>query len=122
MTKYRTIGTSADSAARIGRAIASPIRIRALQALRKGELCLCELSALFRLADSTVSKHMSLLGDVGLVQSRRDGRWTHYSLPENPTEEVASVLSLVDQMAAGDPVVREDAGRVGHLGCGPGCP
>jgi arsenate reductase/ArsR family transcriptional regulator len=91
-----------------------------LQALRQGELCLCELSALFRLADSTVSKHLSLLGDVGLVQSRRDGRWTHYSLPSEPTEEAAAMLGLVDRMSADDPVVQEDAKRMGGLACGPG--
>jgi hypothetical protein len=63
---------------------------------------------------------MSLLGDVGLVQSRREGRWTHYSLPTSPTGEVAAVLELVHRMAADDPLVQEDAARVGGLCCGPG--
>jgi ArsR family transcriptional regulator len=117
VTKYRTIGTGADSLARLGRAIASPIRVRALQALKQGELCLCQLSALFRLADSTASKHMSLLGDVGLVQSRRDGRWTHYSLPDRPAAEVAAVLDLVDRMSTDDPAVLDDARRVRALAC-----
>jgi DNA-binding transcriptional ArsR family regulator len=119
VTKYRILEASTDSMARLGRALASPIRIRALQALKRGELCLCEISALFGLADSTASKHMSLLGDVGLVQSRREGRWTHYSLPDRPTPEVAEVLELVDRMAAADPVVKDDAGRIGGLCCGP---
>jgi DNA-binding transcriptional ArsR family regulator len=113
------VGAGADSLARLGRAISSPIRVRALQALKAGDLCLCEISALFGLADSTASKHMSLLGDVGLVQSRREGRWTYYAHPAAPGEEVAAVLELVDRMAADDPVVRDDAARIGTLCCGP---
>lgn len=119
MTKYRTTETTAQSVARLGRAIANPIRVRALQALRESELCLCEISELFGLADSTASRHMSLLADVGLVSTRRDGRWTHYSLPHEPTDQVAAVLALVDRAVADDAVVREDARRIRGLCCGP---
>jgi DNA-binding transcriptional ArsR family regulator len=75
------------------------------------------LIALFRFAPSTVSKHMSLLAEAGLVQSRRDGRWTYFSLPENSVEPVAAALNLVDLMAGGDPVVAEDRGKLPELAC-----
>ena len=52
---------------RTGKALGDPQRVRALAALRGGELCLCRLIALLRLAPSTVSKHMSLLIQAGLV-------------------------------------------------------
>jgi DNA-binding transcriptional ArsR family regulator len=117
MTKYRPIGAGVDGLARIGQALASPVRIRALQALRTGELCLCELTDLFGMAPSTLSKHMSLLLDAGLVQSRRDGKWTHYALPGNPEEAVAEALGLVELLASRDPMTREDAGRIAQVAC-----
>jgi ArsR family transcriptional regulator len=107
------MGTGTSLLTRYAKAIASPVRIRALHALKKGELGLCQLSALFGMADSTVCTHMSVLRDVGLVQSRRDGRSTHYSLPAERTAGVAAVLELVD-MSANDPLVREDAARIGE--------
>jgi len=117
MANYRTIQASIDSLARIGKAISSPVRIRALQALKGRELCVCELMELFRFAPSTMSKHMSLLADAGLVQSRREGKWTYYSLPEKPENSAAVALSLVDSMAKADPVVAEDMGKLLELAC-----
>ena len=102
---------------RIGKALASPIRVRALEALRQRELCLCELVELFGTAPSTMSKHMSLLANVGLVGSRRDSRWTYYSLPRDRAEHVDRALDLLDLMAAADPVVKEDAARARNLAC-----
>ena len=117
MANYRIINASVDSLVRIGKAISSPIRIRALQALKKRELCVCELMQLFRFAPSTMSKHMSLLADAGLVQSRREGRWTYYSLTEDSEEQVAIILGLVDLMAGGDPIVAADRDKLPELAC-----
>jgi len=65
---------------RITSALSDPTRVRALLALREGELCLCQLIDLLGLAPSTVSKHLSLLHDAGLVQRRKEGRWHYYRL------------------------------------------
>lgn len=62
------------------RALADENRLRALMALRDQELCVCQLVELLQLAHSTVSKHMSVLRDAGLVQSRKSGRWVYYRL------------------------------------------
>lgn len=64
----------------ITRALGDEARIRALLALREGELCLCQIIDLIALAPSTVSKHMSLLYDAGLVERRKEGRWHYYRL------------------------------------------
>jgi DNA-binding transcriptional ArsR family regulator len=56
-------------------------RVRTLLALRKGELCVCQIKELFGLAPSTVSKHLSILFQAGLAESRKEGRWIYYSLP-----------------------------------------
>lgn len=62
------------------KALADETRLRALCALKSGELCVCQLIALLELAPSTVSKHLSLLRAARLVESRKDGRWMYYRL------------------------------------------
>lgn len=64
------------------KALADENRVRLLFSLRNGELCVCQLIALMDLAPSTVSKHLSILRSARLVDSRKDGRWMYYSLPE----------------------------------------
>ena len=64
----------------ITKALADENRIRALLALRKNELCVCQIIEFLGLAPSTVSKHMSILKHAGLVESRKEGRWMYYSL------------------------------------------
>jgi len=62
------------------KALGDETRLRALCALRGGELCVCQLIALLELAPSTVSKHLSILRAARLVESRKDGRWMYYRL------------------------------------------
>lgn len=62
------------------KALGDETRIRILLALQDGELCVCQLVELLGLAPSTVSKHLSILRSARLVESRKDGRWTHYQL------------------------------------------
>lgn len=81
---------------RTGKALGDPQRVRALAALRGGELCLCALITLLKLAPSTVSKHMSLLIQAGLVLSRKEGRWVHYRLADGRVPgHVRAALDMV---------------------------
>ena len=66
----------------ITRALADPNRVRILLALRRRELCVCQITELFGLAPSTVSKHLSILHHAGLIQSRKAERWVYYRLPD----------------------------------------
>jgi len=72
----------------ITRALADPHRVRILLALRRGELCVCQITELFGLAFSTVSRHLSILAYAGLIQSRKTERWVYYRLP-GPAAPVA---------------------------------
>ena len=65
----------------ITRALADLNRVRILLALRRGELCVCQITELFGLAFSTVSRHLSILHHAGLIQSRKSERWVYYRLP-----------------------------------------
>jgi ArsR family transcriptional regulator len=66
----------------ITKALADGSRLRILMALGGGELCVCQIVALLRLAPSTTSKHMAILRQARLVESRKEGRWMYYRLPD----------------------------------------
>jgi ArsR family transcriptional regulator len=61
-------------------ALADSNRVRALLALTSGELCLCQIIDLLQLAPSTVSKHMLILFQAGLVTRRKEGKWHYFKL------------------------------------------
>jgi len=73
---------------KITAALSDPSRVRLLLALRRRELCVCQLIELLGLAGSTVSKHLSLLAEAGLVVSRKEERWVYYRLPAAPMPAV----------------------------------
>ena len=66
----------------ITKALSDPGRVRILLSLRRGELCVCQITELFGLATSTVSKHLSILHHAGLIISRKRERWVYYRLPD----------------------------------------
>ena len=59
----------------ITKALSDESRLRALIAVKDGELCLCQIIQVLGLAPATVSKHMDTLERAGLVERRRQGRW-----------------------------------------------
>jgi ArsR family transcriptional regulator len=94
----------------ITRALGDPTRIRVLLALRRQELCACQITELFGLAQSTMSKHFYLLKQSGLVDSRKQGRWVYYSLPgKDAPAVVRDALKWVERSLAGEPLILEDA-------------
>jgi len=64
--------------------LGDPTRLRTVALLLVRELCVCDLMAVLRLPQSTVSRHMIRLKGAGLVQDRREGKWVHYRLKSNP--------------------------------------
>lgn len=118
MTKLRIRGSGVDTVARIGKAIDHPLRVRAIAALRDREFCVCELIELFGLAPSTVSKHMTIVADSGLVDRRRDGKWTYYSLPSDPEPAIAHAIDLLMTLVADDPIVVADRANTSGVRCG----
>jgi ArsR family transcriptional regulator len=72
----------------ITKALSDPGRVRILLALRPGELCVCQITELFGLAPSTVSKHLSVLHHAGLIVSRKSERWVYYRLPDRSASVV----------------------------------
>jgi ArsR family transcriptional regulator len=97
----------------ITKALSDPGRVRILLALRRRELCVCQITELFGFAPSTMSKHLSILHHAGLIQSRKTERWVHYRLPDRPVPvEVRKALDWVHQSLARTPEAAADAKRL----------
>jgi ArsR family transcriptional regulator, arsenate/arsenite/antimonite-responsive transcriptional repressor len=95
------------------KALADENRVRVLLALKGGELCVCQITELFGLAASTVSKHLSILYRAGLVDSRKDGRWIYYSLPAKGISAPArEAIRWVAKSLAEDHRTLNDAARL----------
>lgn len=77
---------------RVMKALSDPNRVRVVKLLQLKELCVCELQELLGLAQSTVSKHLKVLDEAGLISSSRDGAWVIYAIIENDNSEHVNVL------------------------------
>jgi ArsR family transcriptional regulator len=85
----------AERLAAVAKALGDPVRLTLLDVLRRhaGQVCVCELVALFDLSQPTISHHLKVLRDAGLVDSERRGLWAYYyALPER-LEELTTWLS-----------------------------
>lgn len=89
-----------DEAARLEqvfKALANEHRVRALVALRDGELCACELQVVLDAPQSTVATHLGRLREAGLVRTRKKGRWTYYRLADPLVEELLDLALAVQE-------------------------
>lgn len=94
----------------ITKALSDETRVRALLALRGGELCLCQIIELLGMAPSTVSKHMDLLYQAGLVERRKQGRWQYFRLAGHDASTVAQkAIRWTLEALANEPRVNADA-------------
>ena len=100
----------------IAKALADQNRLRALCALRRRDLCVCQIVELLGLAPSTVSKHMSVLRQARLVEARKDGRWMHYRLGgDDAPAAVQEALTWARQSLVKSPQVLQDAKRLKEI-------
>ena len=98
------------------KALADENRVRALLALGEGELCVCQIVELLRLAPSTVSKHMAILKQARLVDSRKDGRWMYYRLAGKDTPiEARKMAAVVSDLLSDTAIARKDAKRLKQI-------
>jgi DNA-binding transcriptional ArsR family regulator len=105
-----------QSVLQITKALADRQRIRMLMILKGRELCVCQIISAFNLAPSTISKHLALLSSAGLVQYRKDGRWTYYRLPGGAADPMArSVLRWLEESLRGDALVEQDAMNIAKI-------
>lgn len=89
-------------------ALADRTRLRLLNLLSGGELCVCYLVEVLGEAQPKISRHLGYLRRAGVVAGRREGKWIHYRLVTPTDRDIASVLDCVLSALAGDPAMQLD--------------
>ena len=86
---------AAERMAGVAKALGDPIRMQLVDVLRKhaGKVCVCELVPLFDLSQPTVSHHLKVLREAGIVGSERQGLWAYYYVKPEALEELSAWLS-----------------------------
>jgi ArsR family transcriptional regulator len=85
----------AERMAGVAKALGDPVRMQLVDVLRKsaGEVCVCELVPLFDLSQPTVSHHLKVLREAGIVGSERRGLWAYYFVVPEAMKELSAWLS-----------------------------
>ncbi len=78
--------------ARVFKAFCDENRLRILELLRSGEKCACLLLEDLHITQSTLSHHMKILCDSGVVQGRKEGKWVHYSIDPEGAEKAMQLM------------------------------
>ena len=78
---------------KIGKALSDENRVKILQMLTDGEKCGCKLLEAFEITQPTLSHHMKILCDSRLVDARKDGKWSHYSVNRDVVREFGNYIS-----------------------------
>ena len=90
------------------KALSDPNRVTIIKILGKKELCVCEITAVLGLAQSTVSKHLKILEEAGLVEYQKDGLWVNYFLADGRhSPYAASILGNIKHWLNDDPQVAD---------------
>jgi ArsR family transcriptional regulator len=95
--------TSRPSPPHLFRALADRTRLRIVNLLARGSLCVCDIQRILAQPQSSVSRHLAILKSAGLIADRRDGMRTFYALTPWDSPLVRAVLAAIRaHLAAGD--------------------
>lgn len=92
------IGEFADSA-KIFKAFCDEKRLAILSHLQSGEKCVCYLMEVMSIGQSSISYHMKILCDAGVVVARQEGKWVHYSLDDVGCQCAVEILKNITKQA-----------------------
>lgn len=84
-----------SSEAKIFKALSDVNRLKIVQLLKEGELCVCELTFALSNSQSTVSHHLSVLKSAGLVKERKEGKWSYFRLSDGAIIELLKQVKLL---------------------------
>lgn len=100
------MGSEYAEMARVFKAFCDENRLQILALLRSGEKCACKLLEELQIGQSTLSHHMKILCDSGVVRGRKEGKWVHYSL--DPAGAARAKQLLEQQLALSGTGVQDD--------------
>lgn len=84
--------------ARVFKAFCDENRLMVLELLQTGEKCACKLLEDLNISQSTLSHHMKILCDSGVVNARKEGKWTHYSISREGSTCAKELLEKVTKL------------------------
>jgi len=99
----------------ITNALADESRVRTVGALMRHRLCVCQIAELLQLAPSTVSKHLSILRNGGLVERQKKGRWIYYFIPQQQDDRARRALEWLRFALAKDSRIAGDERRLKEI-------
>ncbi len=94
------------------KAVSEPTRLRLLNLLRLGSICVCELHAVLQISQSTASRHLAALRHAGLVDDCRNGARIIYSIVPPNTPQMEALYELLDKCCPCDEVMQADLTRL----------
>ena len=89
---------SYEQTARIFKALCDENRVQIIDILKEGEKCACKLLEELNVSQPTLSQHMKILCDSGIVVSRKDGKWMHYRISEAGCDNAMQVFAQLTNM------------------------
>lgn len=84
-----------EERAKVFKALCDPRRQRILELLHGGEKCACVLIEEMEMPQSSLSYHMKILCDSGIVSSREEGKWTHYQISQQGSQQAIRLLKEI---------------------------
>ena len=96
----------------VGKALADASRVRALYALVGEDLCVCELCDALDLTQSTLSTHLQVMREAGLVITRKEGKWIYYGIDPEKKSVITSLFRFFEGGLVNDRVMRADRKRL----------
>jgi len=103
-------------------ALADRTRLRLLNLMRDGEVCVCFFAETLGTNNPKISRHLSYLKRASLVSGRRDGKWTHYRINEPNDKNASEVFDATMIMLKADTEMQTDRKRLVEVCCGPAAP
>jgi ArsR family transcriptional regulator len=100
-------------------ALADRTRLRLLNLMRGGEVCVCFFAETLGTNNPKISRHLSYLRRAGLVNSRRDGKWIHYSLRTPDNEQAKQLLDQLMVTLEKDDEMKADRETLVSVCCAP---
>jgi len=100
---------------KVMKSLSDPNRVKIIKLLQQKEMCVCELQGALGIAQPTVSKHLKILEEAGLVDYQKDGLWVNYHLTDGATPYAASVLGNLKHWLNEDPEIAKLIQKVPFL-------
>ena len=97
---------------KVMKALSDPSRVKIVKMLQNRMMCVCEIQAALELAQPTVSKHLKVLEDAGLVSHQKDGLWVNYSISSRLDDNIKSILNGALNGIGGSKLIKGDLRRL----------